>query len=174
MLTTRHCRLLILGSGPAGYSAAIYAARAALDPVIVAGLEPGGQLTATTDVDNWPGDEHGLQGPDLMERMRKHAATLRVPRSSSTISSRRIWGSGPLSSRAIAQSTPAMRSSSPPAPPPSTSVWLRSKPSEAAGCRPAPPATDSSSRAKRWLSSAAVTPPSKKRYTYPIWLPRSP
>ncbi len=74
MLTTRHCRLLILGSGPAGYSAAIYAARAALDPVIVAGLEPGGQLTATTDVDNWPGDEHGLQGPDLMERMRRHAA----------------------------------------------------------------------------------------------------
>ena len=73
-LTTRHCRLLILGSGPAGYSAAIYAARAALDPVIVAGLEPGGQLTTTTDVDNWPGDEHGLQGPDLMERMRKHAA----------------------------------------------------------------------------------------------------
>ena len=72
-LTTRHCRLLILGSGPAGYSAAIYAARAALDPVIVAGLEPGGQLTTTTDVDNWPGDEHGLQGPDLMERMRKHA-----------------------------------------------------------------------------------------------------
>lgn len=73
-LTTRHCRLLILGSGPAGYSAAIYAARAALDPVIVAGLEPGGQLTTTTDVDNWPGDEHGLQGPDLMERMRRHAA----------------------------------------------------------------------------------------------------
>lgn len=69
----RHCRLLILGSGPAGYTAAVYAARAALDPVLVTGLEPGGQLAITTDVDNWPGDAEGLQGPALMERMRRHA-----------------------------------------------------------------------------------------------------
>ncbi|CAB1274696.1 thioredoxin-disulfide reductase [Candidatus Nitrosacidococcus tergens] len=69
----KHCRLLILGSGPAGYTAAVYAARAALNPVLVTGLEQGGQLTTTTDVDNWPGDEQGVQGPDLMERMRKHA-----------------------------------------------------------------------------------------------------
>jgi thioredoxin reductase (NADPH) len=73
MSDARHCRLLILGSGPAGYTAAVYAARANLDPVLVTGLEMGGQLTTTTDVDNWPGDVSGLQGPDLMERMRQHA-----------------------------------------------------------------------------------------------------
>lgn len=73
MTTSQHHRLIILGSGPAGYSAAIYAARANLNPVIITGLEPGGQLTTTTDVDNWPGDVEGLQGPVLMERMKLHA-----------------------------------------------------------------------------------------------------
>ncbi len=73
MSDQKHCRLLILGSGPAGYTAAIYAARANLNPVIVTGIQQGGQLTTTTDVDNWPGDVEGLQGPDLMERMRLHA-----------------------------------------------------------------------------------------------------
>jgi thioredoxin reductase (NADPH) len=73
MSETKHCRLLILGSGPAGYTAAVYAARANLNPVLVTGLEQGGQLTTTTDVDNWPGDNEGVQGPELMERMRKHA-----------------------------------------------------------------------------------------------------
>lgn len=68
-----HHRLIILGSGPAGYSAAVYAARANLDPVVITGLEQGGQLTTTTDVDNWPGDVEGLQGPELMDRMRRHA-----------------------------------------------------------------------------------------------------
>ena len=68
-----HARLLILGSGPAGYTAAVYAARANLAPVLVTGVEVGGQMTTTTDVDNWPGDEHGVQGPDLMDRMRRHA-----------------------------------------------------------------------------------------------------
>lgn len=68
-----HHKLLILGSGPAGYSAAIYAARANLQPVVITGLEIGGQLTTTTDVDNWPGDVEGLQGPDLMVRMQHHA-----------------------------------------------------------------------------------------------------
>jgi len=68
-----HHKLIILGAGPAGYSAAIYAARANLSPVIITGLQPGGQLTTTTEVDNWPGDHEGVQGPDLMERMRLHA-----------------------------------------------------------------------------------------------------
>jgi len=73
MSEAKHCRLLILGSGPAGYSAAVYAARANLAPVLITGLEQGGQLMTTTDVDNWPGDAEGVQGPELMERMRKHA-----------------------------------------------------------------------------------------------------
>jgi thioredoxin reductase (NADPH) len=70
---TRHAHLLILGSGPAGYTAAVYAARANLKPVMVTGLEQGGQLMTTTEVDNWPGDVHGLLGPDLMDRMKRHA-----------------------------------------------------------------------------------------------------
>ncbi|MEQ9011536.1 MAG: thioredoxin-disulfide reductase [Algiphilus sp.] len=73
MSDTQHHRLIILGSGPAGYTASVYAARANLNPCLITGLEVGGQLTTTTDVDNWPGDIEGLQGPDLMERMRKHA-----------------------------------------------------------------------------------------------------
>ena len=73
MSDSRHCRLVILGSGPAGYSAAVYAARANLDPVVITGVEQGGQLMTTTDVDNWPGDVEGLQGPELMDRMLRHA-----------------------------------------------------------------------------------------------------
>lgn len=69
----QHRSLIILGSGPAGYSAAVYAARANLSPMLITGIEQGGQLTTTTDVDNWPGDNDGVQGPELMERMRKHA-----------------------------------------------------------------------------------------------------
>ncbi|MFC3907900.1 thioredoxin-disulfide reductase [Legionella dresdenensis] len=71
--TTNHHRLIILGSGPAGYTAAVYAARANLKPVLITGMQPGGQLTTTTEVDNWPGDVEGLMGPALMERMQKHA-----------------------------------------------------------------------------------------------------
>lgn len=72
-LPTRHCPLLILGSGPAGWTAAVYAARANLRPVVITGLQQGGQLMTTTEVDNWPGDAHGLMGPDLMARMQAHA-----------------------------------------------------------------------------------------------------
>ncbi len=73
MSDLKHCRVLILGSGPAGYAAAVYAARANLDPVMITGIEQGGQLMTTTDVDNWVGDVEGLQGPDLMDRMLRHA-----------------------------------------------------------------------------------------------------
>jgi thioredoxin reductase (NADPH) len=73
MTRTRHSRLIILGSGPAGYSAAVYAARANRSPLLITGVEQGGQLMTTTDVDNWPGDVEGLQGPALMERMKRHA-----------------------------------------------------------------------------------------------------
>ena len=73
MSETKHCSVLIIGSGPAGYTAAVYAARANLNPVMVTGMEQGGQLMTTTEVDNWPGDVEGLQGPALMERMKEHA-----------------------------------------------------------------------------------------------------
>jgi len=72
-MTTKHSSLLILGSGPAGYTAAVYAARANLNPVVITGLAQGGQLMTTTDVDNWPADAMGVQGPELMERFQKHA-----------------------------------------------------------------------------------------------------
>jgi thioredoxin reductase (NADPH) len=72
-MSNNHNKLIILGSGPAGYSASIYAARASLNPIIIAGSQEGGQLTTTTDVENWPGDSDGLQGPELMDRMKKHS-----------------------------------------------------------------------------------------------------
>jgi thioredoxin reductase (NADPH) len=78
MTTSRHSRLIILGSGPAGYSAAVYAARANLNPLLITGLEQGGQLMTTTDVDNWPGGPHGLQGPALMDQLRQHTERLNV------------------------------------------------------------------------------------------------
>ena len=73
MSAVRHARVIILGSGPAGYSAAVYAARANLKPLLITGMQAGGQLTTTTEVDNWPGDPHGLTGPVLMQRMQEHA-----------------------------------------------------------------------------------------------------
>ena len=73
MSASKHSKLLILGSGPAGYTAAVYAARANLNPVLITGMQQGGQLTTTTEVENWPGDAHGLTGPALMERMKEHA-----------------------------------------------------------------------------------------------------
>ena len=71
MTDVQHHKLIILGSGPAGYTAAVYAARANLNPVVITGIQQGGQLTTTTDVDNWPGDAEGVQGPDLMRRIKR-------------------------------------------------------------------------------------------------------
>ena len=73
MSDSKHCKVLILGSGPAGYSAAVYAARANLNPVLITGMQQGGQLTTTTEVDNWPGDDQGVDGNELMARMLRHA-----------------------------------------------------------------------------------------------------
>ncbi len=78
MTTTKHAHVLILGSGPAGYSAAVYAARANLNPVLITGVEQGGQLMTTTGVENWPGDPHGVQGPELMQRLLKHAENFKT------------------------------------------------------------------------------------------------
>ena len=93
--TAKHSRLLILGSGPAGYTAAVYAARANLKPTLITGLQQGGQLMTTTEVDNWPGDVEGLQGPALMQRMAEHASAS-TPRWCSTTST--AWTSGSVRS----------------------------------------------------------------------------
>ena len=110
MTTTRHSRLIILGSGPAGYSAAVYAARANRAPLLITGVEQGGQLMTTTDVDNWPGDVEGLQGPALMERMRRHAERFATEIVNDHIHTARAQRSGPFRlQRRSRPATPAMR-----------------------------------------------------------------
>jgi thioredoxin reductase (NADPH) len=91
-MPTRHCRLLILGSGPAGFTAAVYAARANLRPVLIAGIAQGGQLMTTTDVDNWPADAEGVQGPDLMQRFQRHAERFETEVVSDHIHTARLAG----------------------------------------------------------------------------------
>ena len=90
MSDPEHHRLIVLGSGPAGYTAALYAARANLQPTLITGVEVGGQLTTTTDVDNWPGDAQGVQGPELMERMKQQQ---QASRSSSRLTSSALGNS---------------------------------------------------------------------------------
>ena len=162
MTTTRHSRLIILGSGPAGYSAAVYAARANRAPLLITGLEQGGQLMTTTDVDNWPGDVEGLQGPALMERMRQHAARFNTADRERSRAHRGPAVPALPPERRCARPTPAMRSSSPPAPPPSTWGCPPRSSIAATGSPPAPPATASSSAASAWPSSAAAIPRSRK------------
>ena len=91
-MPTRHVPLLILGSGPAGYTAAVYAARANLKPVLITGMSPGGQLTTTTEVDNWPADADGVQGPELMERFQRHAERFDTEIILDTIHTARLTG----------------------------------------------------------------------------------
>ena len=91
-MPTRHGPLLILGSGPAGYTAAVYAARANLKPVLITGMSPGGQLTTTTEVDNWPADADGVQGPELMERFQRHAERFDTEIILDTIHTARLTG----------------------------------------------------------------------------------
>ena len=93
MSDTKHTRLLIVGSGPAGYTAAVYAARAMLEPVLVQGMQPGGQLTITTDVENWPG-ETSILGPDLMTRMEGHAREMGAEVVTDTTGASQFWGAG--------------------------------------------------------------------------------
>ena len=101
-----HHRIIILGSGPAGYTAAVYTARANLNPALITGMQPGGQLMTTTAVDNWPGDPEGVQGPDLMERMRLHA-NASTPSSSRTISTGQTSPGGRFSWKGMRVAIPA-------------------------------------------------------------------
>ncbi len=159
----RHSRLIILGSGPAGYAAAVYAARANRNPLLITGMEQGGQLMTTTEVDNWPGDPHGLTGPGLMERMREHAERFHTE-----ILMDHINEVDFKPAAAAAEGRPRR-------------IHLRradhrngrqralpraARPrriSRAAACRPAPRATGSSSAASASRSSVAATRPSRKR-----------
>ena len=174
-MTPRHSRVLILGSGPAGYTAAIYAARAMLKPVLIQGMQPGGQLTITTDVENYPGFADVIQGPWLMEQMRRRPS-MSAPRSSATIIVEVDLAPRPFRAAsairgdvytgdALIIATGAQ------------AHWLglpsASSSSRASASRPAPPATASSSAARRCWWSAAATPPSRRRCSSPTSPPRS-
>jgi thioredoxin reductase (NADPH) len=147
MSELKHCRVLILGSGPAGYSAAVYAARANLDPVIITGVEQGGQLMTTTDVDNWPGDVEGLQGPELMDRMLRHAQRYDTEIINDHIHTADL-SSRPFRLDGTTAAIPATHSLSPPVLLLSTSACRPRRHSRAAASRPARPATASSTRAR--------------------------
>ena len=175
-MAAEHHRLIILGSGPAGYTAAFYAARANLKPVMITGIEIGGQLTTTTDVDNWPGDADGVQGPELMERCGGTPSDS-APSSSTTTSTRSSSSKRPFTSLAtrrvhVRRADHRHRR---------TAKYLgladRSRRSWATACRRARPATDSSIAARTVPSSAAAIRPSKRRCisrTSPSVSPRAP
>jgi thioredoxin reductase (NADPH) len=148
-MSAKHAKVLILGSGPAGYTAAVYAARANLNPVLITGLAQGGQLMTTTDVENWPADPNGVQGPDLMQRFLAHAERFNTEIIFDHIHTakltekpiRLIGDSGEYTCDALIIATGAS----------AQYLGLPSKkPSWAAACRPAPPATVSSTRTRKW------------------------
>jgi len=165
MGTAKHSKLLILGSGPAGYTAAVYAARANLHPVLITGMEKGGQLTTTTEVENWPGDPNDLTGPLLMERMHEHAAKFETEILFDHINKvdlqnrpfRLTGDSGEYTCDALIIATGA------------SARYLGchlKKRSKAAASLPAQPVTVSSTVIRKSRSSAAATPQWKKRSTW--------
>jgi thioredoxin reductase (NADPH) len=171
MGTAKHSKLLILGSGPAGYTAAVYAARANLQPVLITGMEKGGQLTTTTEVENWPGDPNDLTGPLLMERMHEHATKFETEIIFDHINSvdlqnrpfRLVGDSGEYTCDALIIATGA------------SARYLglpRKKRLKAAAFLPARPATVSSIVTRRLRSSAAAIRPSKRRCTCLTSLPK--
>ena len=173
---THHVRVLIIGAGPAGYTAAIYAARASLKPMLVAGLQPGGQLTITTDVENYPGFADVIQGPWLMEQMEAQAEHVGTRLVDDLITRGRLHRAAvplPSATPATAISADAVIIATG-----AQARWL-GLPSPRRACtgaafRPAPPATASSSAASKSRWSAAATPRSRRRCTSPTTPTRSP
>ena len=169
-MATRHARLLILGSGPAGYTAAVYAARANLRPVLIAGVAQGGQLMTTTDVDNWPADADGVQGPDLMQRFQKHAERFETEVIADQIHTARLGErpfvlEGDMASYRCEALVIATGATAKYLGLPSEEKYMGRGP-------PAQPATAFSSRVRTLSSWAAATPRSKRRCTSPTSAPR--
>ena len=144
---SNHHKLIILGSGPAGYTAAVYAARANLKPVIITGVEQGGQLMTTTEVDNWPADAEGVQGPELMARFQAHAERFGTEMIFDQIHTVDLQNR-PFTLKGDMANIPATPSSSPPAHPPNIWGCPAKKSSPAKVCPLAPPATDFSIKNK--------------------------
>ena len=168
---TEHSKVLIIGSGPAGYTAAVYAARANLKPTLITGMEQGGQLTTTTEVDNWPGDPKGVMGPELMQRMLEHAERFETRIVFDEISEahlnekpiRLVGNNGNYTCDALIIATGA-------------SAKYLGLPSEeefkGKGVSPAQPATVSSTATRKLPSSAAATPQLKRPSILPVSPPR--
>ncbi len=164
-MTARHDRVVIIGSGPAGYTAAIYAARAMLRPLLIEGIQPGGQLTTTTEVENYPGFAEVIQGPWLMEQMRAQALHVGAEIVQDTISSVDFTNAPfTLNVRCRRRFIARRRLSFAPAHRPAGSVFRASSDIAVMACRPAQPATAFSTGGKTWSSSAAAIPQSRKRF----------